>query len=786
MSTHAIHYSFPQQNLTAVQVPPKPATHGQSPNPKKNILKNKNNSNADNINKSKNRSSFTTRLKAILKPQAAPRVHKATRTASGKKVTWNLDEEQVQPGESNITKSDAWPSPELEEDRIVNPDSFEAGSYVMSPGIASDEDEITTPTHVHHERQQQLFEPIIPIHTRTLNPLRAATAYKSNVSHKKSSSFPIVEGVPEENQASTDHKRFSSLDDIEPKINYENHQQAPWYKQANVDWTQNRIQCSGTKPVRIGKEFLNSWSGKNTNQSIFEDLSQFLDNNADPVVASKRITFPIAEDQISTIESEASSIHTFFEHDDRVEDEPRPFLYQQSAPMFNPTRRLQPNSFTLSSSMKMLLPPIHPQPSRRCQENYIVLPLQSYSTSTVCEVTFSSQITLLPSNSLTEITFDTQDTPPSITKNNSPTICEMSDRQCPPYYINASTSLPHLNYITKSNPRMSYRQIHTEGKNTVPRTKRSYRSPYQHLTHEDSTWTRQVPLQTMDRVSITPSSGSDPYLDCDKSTGQMISPSLRHLPFKRGYIDKNNSSLRSATSFSQLYANSSRNQSRPVGSLKCSYSASCVRDDYQSPSPYICYTAHDPTPAYIAHDTPSPYMNIDMFANDELMNPYCIDGAEDANIGYRAPPRYFTPHPLGICYECNEFIYPAPCQPVRIKNRIFHPDCFKCADCYSLLHVLSYQEAQGKFYCPRDFKRHVICHLCKQPLASYRGRESPVNIYDKFFHPQCYRCTSCSTQNQKLSFDGRWLLCLHCSQVRRNQTIKPTQLPPRKTLVTLL
>ena len=767
--THSRQYSFPQENTTGNRLTDPGGCPELVSSPQKNILKNRSIANVDNRTKSKNRLSFATKLKAILKPQAS----KAKRNPAGKKVTWNLDEEQVQPGESILSQSDAWPSPESDEDRLINTLSMDAGSYVMSPG---DDDEITTPTHVRHERQQKLFEPIIPIHTRTLNPLRAA--YHSNLSHKRSSSFPNDEGIPETSE-STDHKRFSSLDDIEPKINYENHQQAPWYKQANVDWTQNRIKPSATKPVRIGKEFLNSWTGKNQNQSIFEDLSQFLDSNTDPNVANKRITLPMADDQASLIESEASSIHTWFEHEDCIEDEPRPFLYEQSTHLTPSTRRLQPN--TLSSSLKIILPPIHPQPSRKWQENYIVLPLQSYSTSTVCEVTFSSQITLLASNSLTEITFDTNDSPQSITKTDSPTICEMSDRQCPPSYINASSSLPHLNYISKSNPRMSYRQIHTEGKNTVPRTKRSYRSPYQHVVPEDSNWPRQVPLQTMDRVSITPSSGSDPYLDCDKSTGQMVSPSLRRLPFKRGYLDRNNSSLRSATSFSHLYTNCSSNQPRPVGSLKSSYSASCVRDDYMNPSPYVCYTAHDPTPAYIPQEIQSPYKM------DELMSQYCmLEEAADSNIGYRSPPQYFTPHPLGICSECHEYIYPAPCQPIRIKNRIFHPDCFKCADCYSLLHVLSYHETQGKFYCPRDFKRHVICHLCKQPLASYRGRESPVNIYDKFFHPQCYRCTSCSTQSQKLSFDGRWLLCLHCSQARRNQTIKPTHLTPRKTLVTLL
>ncbi|KAI6659563.1 Lipoma-preferred partner isoform X1 [Oopsacas minuta] len=524
--------------------------------------------------------------KAILKPQSASsRVPKATRTPSGKKVTWNLDEEQVQPGESNVAEVEVWPSPDTKED-AVEPVSKEHGSYVMLPGISSDED--TTPTHVSHHRQDNIYEPIIPIHIRTLNPLRAAT-YLPKVSHRQSTSLSSAE-TPNANQV-LDHKRFSSLDYLEEeKLSYENHQEAPWYKKANVDWTKNRLKPgSVTKPVRFD---LNSWSEKERNHSILDDLSQFLDENTDSAASNRRISFP-PDDQISTIESDVSSVSTFFENEDRiVNTESLPFLYE--APL-----QYQLYTSTLSSAYNTILPPLQHQSPCKYQENYIILPMQSYTISTVCEVTFSSQITLLLSDSLTEITFETNETPstPTITKKDSPTIYELSVRQC---------------------------------------------------------------------------------------------------------------------------------------------------------------------------ESQRPYMNIDI----GQMNRYCmLGGDEDLNIGYRAPPRYFTPHAIGVCSECKEYIYPAPCQLVRINKRIFHPDCFKCTDCYSLLHVSSYQEVQGKFYCLRDFKRHIDCHVCKRPLAAYRGRESPVNIYDKFFHPQCYRCTSCSTQNQKLSFDGRWLLCIHCTQARRQQTI---------------
>ena len=760
MHTHIVQHSRKQCEI------PQRKTFTPDMSQVKNLAKKKNNE-----MKPKVRSSFTFKLRAILKPQPVFSVPKATRTGSGKKVTWNLDEEQVQPGETSVAEGEAWPSPDLEEARLVDTVSVEPGSYIMSPDIISEDD--VTPTHeCYHQRQQRMYEPIIPIHSRTINPLRAAT-YLSKVSHKHSSSLPNKQI---DNQVS-DHQRFSSLDVLDKKMDYDNHRDAPWYKEANVDWTKNRLKPGTTKPTRFD---LSSWSEKNRNQSIIDDLTHFINKN--PELAEPRMTFPIADDQVSIVESETSSIHTFNEHDDTDNPESLPFLYEYPVSQHH---QLSYTS-TLSSSVNAILPPVHTHTPRTYQDNYIILPLQTYDTTTVCEVTFSSKITLLPSNCLTEISFDTNQTlhPPTITTKESPTIYELSDRQCPPFYINTSTSLPQLNSLTKSNPRMSYKQMTQEGKNTLPRAKRPFHSPYQHLLPEDRKWGKLNSDQPLESCA----SESDPYLACDKSTGQMISPGLKRIPFKRGYLDKYNPPINQATPFSHIYTNCPYTPSHTTGSLKSSYSASCVRDERQNPESYICYTAHDATPAYITRESRSPYINIDMFASNEEMNRSRLEAPEYPNIDYRALPRYFTPYPLGICSECREYIYPSPCQPVRIKNKMFHPDCFKCADCYSLLHVLTYQEAQGKFYCPRDFNRHVCCYVCKQPLASYRGRESPVNIYDKYFHPQCYRCTSCNTQSKKLSFDGRWLLCLRCTQTRSQHIIKQTQVAPRPraTLITLL
>ena len=754
--THTIQHCFPQENLIPFQISSSQQEkhqHTNEPQTKRShhifSLKNRSESTES---KSKPKSRFSIKIKAILKSPTAPRHHtKPVRLSSGKKVTWNVDEEQVQPGECQDT-GDAWPSGS-EEDQQINVHHMDHGrSYIITPDMT---DENSTPTHIHHRREEEIFDPIIPFHTRTINPLRAANTHLK-VSHKRSSSLP-ADDVTQNKSYGTNHKRFASCDAQDFLSVNSSHQEAQLYKQANVDWTKNRVKSNEPSKKRLENEFFSLWSENNPDQSIFENLSHFLD--AEPAPTTKRLSFPICDDQLSIIESEASSVHTFFENDDRLEDvESHSFLY----PHYIQNASRQDEFDVQGSRTRMMLPPIHPQPPRKNKESYIILPMQNYEISTVCEVTLSSELALLPSNSLTEITFETKTEPESISKKVSPIICEMSDSQYPPFYINSSTSLPHLHYMTKSNPRMSCKQSPHSRNTTLPRAKRQHHSPYQHVIPDEHD------REHYKRLSSTPQSGSGSYLACDKSTGQLITPSLKRGPFKRGGV-KNELSLRPSTSFTHLY---SRSQPRSMGNLKGSSSENCVRDEYSHPSPYICQTAKDTTPAYIPQEMQTPYMNIDMISFIDQENEYAeLESSEQTGITYIPPPRYFTPRPLGICCECKEHIYPSACQPIRIHSKMMHPDCFKCVDCYSLLHVLSYQVLDGKFYCPRDFKRRITCHVCKVPIASYRGRESPVNVYNKFFHLNCYRCTSCNTQNQKLSFDGRWLLCLPCAHARRQQQV---------------
>ena len=601
MHTHIVQHSYPPQSRKECEIPRR-ETFTLFTLDLSQVSKNFVRTPKDKESRPKVRSSFTFKLRATLKLQPAVSVPKATRNGSGKKVTWNLDEEQIQPGESSVAEGEAWPSPDLEEGRLVDTVSMEPGSYIMSPDITSEDD--TTPTHkFYHQRQQRMYEPIIPIHSRTINPLRAAThMFKS--SHKHRSSRPNESMLDEDQDIKS--PMFSSFELLDKKMDYDNHRDTPWYK----DWTKNRLKPVAMKSKRFD---LSSWS-KNHNQSIIDDLTQFLDENPDLAEPNKRTNFPIPEDQVSIIESEASSAHTFHEHDD-VSDNPEtlPFLYDY------PASQQRQQSFTLPSSINAILPPVHTHTPHKYQENYIILPIKTYDTSTVCEVTFSSKITLLTSNYLTEISFETNQTlhAPTITKKESPTIYEQSDRQCPPFYIYTSTSLPHLNCLTKSNPRMNYKQMSGEGKNTLLRAKRPFNSSYQHMIPEDRKWSKLNSAKPIESGT----SESDPYLACDKSMGQMVSPGLKRIPFKRGYLNKNNPSMNQAKTVFHLYTNCPYTPSHTTGSLKSCNSASCIRDERQNPESYICYTAHDAaTPGYVTRESRNPYVNIDMFASNEEMN----------------------------------------------------------------------------------------------------------------------------------------------------------------------
>ncbi|TMS38548.1 hypothetical protein L596_005247 [Steinernema carpocapsae] len=77
---------------------------------------------------------------------------------------------------------------------------------------------------------------------------------------------------------------------------------------------------------------------------------------------------------------------------------------------------------------------------------------------------------------------------------------------------------------------------------------------------------------------------------------------------------------------------------------------------------------------------------------------------------------------------------------VKSDDRFFHNDCFRCAQCFELLHDHEYFTGDGRNYCSYDFKILYApkCEQCEEFIQGVVMRASNGN-----WHPHCLTCTGC-------------------------------------------
>uniref|UniRef100_A0A915PHH7 LIM zinc-binding domain-containing protein n=1 Tax=Setaria digitata TaxID=48799 RepID=A0A915PHH7_9BILA len=87
---------------------------------------------------------------------------------------------------------------------------------------------------------------------------------------------------------------------------------------------------------------------------------------------------------------------------------------------------------------------------------------------------------------------------------------------------------------------------------------------------------------------------------------------------------------------------------------------------------------------------------------------------------------------------------------VNIENKTFHHDCFRCAQCFCPLHNKVHYVIDGRNYCEYDFKVLYApsCVKCGQFVT---GRV--INAVNTNWHPECLRCSQCGTM---LDSEGVW------------------------------
>lgn len=102
---------------------------------------------------------------------------------------------------------------------------------------------------------------------------------------------------------------------------------------------------------------------------------------------------------------------------------------------------------------------------------------------------------------------------------------------------------------------------------------------------------------------------------------------------------------------------------------------------------------------------------------------------------------------------------------LRVQDRYFHVECFKCAVCTSSLAQGGFFFRDGKYYCTSDYQKMfgTKCAGCGQFVEG-----EVVTALGNTYHQKCFVCARCRQQfpsGEKVTYTGKECLCSKCIQI---------------------
>uniref|UniRef100_A0A131XCG5 Putative actin-binding lim zn-finger protein limatin involved in axon guidance n=1 Tax=Hyalomma excavatum TaxID=257692 RepID=A0A131XCG5_9ACAR len=102
---------------------------------------------------------------------------------------------------------------------------------------------------------------------------------------------------------------------------------------------------------------------------------------------------------------------------------------------------------------------------------------------------------------------------------------------------------------------------------------------------------------------------------------------------------------------------------------------------------------------------------------------------------------------------------------LRVQDRYFHIECFKCAVCTSSLAQGGFFFRDGKYYCTGDYQKMfgTKCAGCGQFVEG-----EVVTALGNTYHQKCFVCARCRQQfpsGEKVTYTGKECLCSKCIQI---------------------
>ncbi|XP_023019260.2 actin binding LIM protein Uncoordinated 115a isoform X2 [Leptinotarsa decemlineata] len=110
---------------------------------------------------------------------------------------------------------------------------------------------------------------------------------------------------------------------------------------------------------------------------------------------------------------------------------------------------------------------------------------------------------------------------------------------------------------------------------------------------------------------------------------------------------------------------------------------------------------------------------------------------------------------------------------LRVQDKYFHTQCFKCKECSNSLAQGGFFSKDGLYYCTADYQRNfgTKCAACQDYVEG-----EVVTALGKTYHQNCFTCARCRQpfpSGEKVTFTGKEVLCQKCVQIpTRNITPK--------------
>ncbi|XP_064630770.1 actin-binding LIM protein 1-like isoform X25 [Lineus longissimus] len=114
-----------------------------------------------------------------------------------------------------------------------------------------------------------------------------------------------------------------------------------------------------------------------------------------------------------------------------------------------------------------------------------------------------------------------------------------------------------------------------------------------------------------------------------------------------------------------------------------------------------------------------------------------------------------------VCHVCKK---KCKGEVLKLQDKYFHSECFKCKACSTLLSSGGFFLKDGDYYCPDDYQKlfGTRCHTCGKFVEG-----EVVTALGNTFHQECFHCYQCRKDfepGDKVTYNGQQYYCKPCAE----------------------